>query len=100
MELYLDETFKDNIESPKVPAIQRLNYQRYKACNLDSSNSSYNDNQFQIKKSEIISIPKKKNQQNIFTDNEEYNKEENNFAHMISPQDYESLWRFRKNIEA
>ena len=95
MELYLDEAFNDNIELPEVPAIQRLNYQRYKDLKLESSNHSYNDKQCTIKKSEIINIPKNNNKQNIFTDNEEDNK----FSHMISPQDYDSLWRFRNNIQ-
>ena len=71
MELNLDDKTPKMSNIPKVPSIRRI-----------SENHQY-------KKSESIEI---KNSRNI-----QY-KESNKFSHIISPQDYEGLFRFRQII--
>lgn len=71
MELNLDDKSCQINNIPKVPSITRI-----------SENHQY-------KKSEIIEI---KNSRNT-----EY-RETNKFSHIISPQDCESLFRFRQTI--
>ena len=72
MELNLDDKLQEENNIPKVPSITRLS-ERY-----------------QYKKSEIIDIPKKSNV--------EY-RENNKFSHLISPQDYQSLFKFRQTVQ-
>ena len=71
MELNLDDKSQQFTNIPKVPSIKRLS-----------------DN-YQYKKSEVIEIKESGN--SIY-------KEKNKFSHIISPQDYETLFKFRQNI--
>ena len=71
MELNLDDKTPQIINIPKVPSITRI-----------SEN-------YQYKKSEIIEI---NNSRNL-----EYT-ESNKISHMISPEDYESLFRFKQTM--
>ena len=72
MELNLDDKSQQFTNIPKVPSIKRL------------SDSHQN------KKSEIIEIKNPEKSKSM---------ESNNFSHIISPQDYESLFKFRQNTD-
>ena len=72
MELNLDDKTPQINNIPKVPSITRI-----------SENHKYT-------KSEIIEIPKKSNMQC---------RENSQFSHLISPQDYQSLFKFRQIIQ-
>ena len=72
MELNLDDKLEEQNNIPKVPSITRLS-ERY-----------------QYKKSEIIDIPKKSTMGC---------RENSKISHLISPQDYQSLFEFRQTVQ-
>ena len=71
MELNLDDKTSETNNIPKVPSITRI-----------SEN-------YQCKKSENIEIKNSRNSEYMET---------NKFSHIISPQDYEDLFTFRRTI--
>jgi len=72
MELNLDDKLQDRNNIPKVPSITRLS-EKYKH-----------------QKSESIEIPKKTTMGCC---------ENSQISHLISPQDYQSLFKFRQTIQ-
>ena len=71
MELNLDDKLQEQNNIPKVPSITRLS------------------EKYQHKKSEIIEIPKKSTM----------SRENTKISHLISPQEYQSLFEFRQTVQ-